>query len=208
MVETIGGLSSLGVEIMATTNKTSTSAHQNRTSNQNRSTHHSRSEESRSRATSMNETMKPVSELLDVAMDSYEKAFRTGLKLQEESGKWWTAFLEQTGPSREWQRTIRTMAGELLPEAQRRVEDGLRMVEQNSRASLEYLRLFKRAVEVPQGNPIFEGQNKLLSFWEESLNSVRDSAQAIAQANTQAMESWMELFRKGTEMAAERARAN
>jgi len=156
----------------------------------------------------MDETMKPVSELLDVAMGSYEKAFRTGLKLQEESGKWWTAFLEQTGPTREWQKTIRTMASELLPEAQRRVEDGLRMVEQNSRASLEYLRLFKRAVEVPQGNPIVEGQTKLLSFWEESLNSVRDSAQAIAQANTQAMESWMELFRKGTEMAAERARSN
>src|SRR6266576_3861660 len=100
---------------MATTNKTSTSAHQNRTSYQNRSTH--RSEESRSRATSMDETMKPVSELLDVAMGSYEKAFRTGLKLQEESGKWWTAFLEQNGPAREWQKTIRTMASELLPEA-------------------------------------------------------------------------------------------
>ena len=190
---------------MATTNKTS--AHQNRTSYQNRSTHQNRSEESRTRA-AMDETMKPVSELLDVAMGSYEKAFRTGLKLQEESGKWWTAFLEQTGPSREWQKTIRTMASELLPEAQKRVEDGLRMVEQNSRASLEYLRLFKRTVEVPHANPIAESQNKLLGFWEESLNSVRDSAQAIAQANTQAMESWMELFRKGTEMAAERARAN
>jgi len=155
----------------------------------------------------MNET-KPVSDLLDAAMDSYEKAFKTGLKLQEESGRWWTSFLEQTGPSREWQRTVRSMATELLPEAQKRVEDGLRMVEQNSRASLEYLRLFKRAAQVPQANPIVESQSKLLSFWEESLNSVRDSAQAIAQANTQAMESWMELFRKGTEMAAERARSN
>src|SRR4051794_21027557 len=104
---------------MATTNKSSTS-HQNRTSYQNRSTHQNRSEESRSRAASMNET-KPVSDLLDAAMDSYEKAFKTGLKLQEESGRWWTSFLEQTGPSREWQRTVRSMATELLPEAQKRV---------------------------------------------------------------------------------------
>jgi len=155
----------------------------------------------------MNERTKPVSELFDQAMSSYEQAYRTGLRLQEESGKWWTMLLEQTGPSREWQRTFRTMANELLPEAQKRMEDGLRLMEQNSRASVELLKLFKRSFEVPQTNPLAEGQTKLLSFWEASLNSVKDSAQALAQANTQAIESWMELFRKGTDMAAERARA-
>jgi len=155
----------------------------------------------------MRDATKPVSELFEQAMNSYEQAFRTGLRLQEESSKWWTAILEQTGPTRDWQKTLRTMASEMLPEAQKRMEDGLRMVEQNSRASLELLRLVKKAVEVPQANPIAETQTRLLSFWEASLNSVRDSAQAVAQANTQALESWMELFRKGTEMAAEHARA-
>ena len=155
----------------------------------------------------MSDRTKPVSELFDQAMSSYEQAFRTGLRLQEESGKWWTTLLEQTGRTREWQRTIRTMANELLPEAQKRLEDGLRLVEQNSRASFELLRLFKKSVEVPQTNPLAESQTKLLSFWEASLNSMKDSAQAVATANTQALESWMELFRKSTEMAAERARA-
>src|SRR5437867_5653042 len=97
------------------------------------------------------------------------------------------------------------MAAEMLPEAQKRMEDGLRLVEQNSRASLELLKLFKKAVEVPRTNPLAESQTQLLSFWEASLNSMRDSAQAVAQANTQAMESWLELFRKGTEMASENA---
>ena len=149
---------------------------------------------------------RPASEMFEQAMHSYEQAFRTGLRLQEETGKWWTALLEQTGPSRDWQRTVRTMAAELLPEAQKRMEDGLRMVEQNSRASLEFLKLFRKAVEVPQTNPIAESQTKLLSFWEASLNTMRDSAQAVAQANTQALDSWMELFRKTTEMASEHAR--
>jgi hypothetical protein len=151
--------------------------------------------------------MKPVSQLFEQAMNSYEQAFRTGLHLQEESGRLWTQILEQTAPTSEWQRTVRTMANELLPEAQKRMEDGLRLIEQNSRASLELLKLFKRSVEAPRSNPLAESQNKLLSFWEASLNSMRDSAQAVAQANTQAMESWMELFRKGTEMASERVRA-
>jgi len=154
----------------------------------------------------MSDPGKPVSELFEQAMHSYEQAYKTGLRLQEESGKWWTSMLEQTGPSREWNKTMRSVAGEILPEAQKRMEDGLRMVEHNSRATLEVLRLFRRAVEIPQTNPVAETQTRLLSFWEASLNSVRDSAQAVAQANTQALESWMELFRKSTEMAAERAR--
>ena len=62
-------------------------------------------------------------------------------------------------------------------------------------------------VENPQSNPVAESQSKLLNFWEASLNSMRDGAQAVAQANTQALESWMELFRKGTQMASDRARA-
>jgi hypothetical protein len=155
----------------------------------------------------MTEKTKPVSELFEQAMNSYEQAFKTGLRLQEESSKWWTNLLEQTGRSNEWQKTFRSMANEWLPEAQRRMEEGLRMVEQNSRASLELLKLFKKTVEVPQTNPMAESQTKLLSLWEASLNSMRDTAQAVAQANTQAIESWMELFRRGTEMASERARA-
>jgi hypothetical protein len=155
----------------------------------------------------MKETTKPVSELFEQAMKSYEQAFKTGLKVQEESSKWWTTLLEQTGPSPDWQKSLRTMASEILPEAEKRMEDGLRMVEQNSRASLELLKLFKQAVEVPGTNPIAETQTRLLGFWEASLNSMRDSAQAVAKANTQTLESWMELFRKGTAMAAGQARS-
>src|SRR5438552_9214098 len=185
---------------MATTTTRNRPTHQTRTASNHRNSNQTRREEA-----TMSDRTKPVSELFDQAMSSYEQAFRTGLRLQEESGKWWTMLLEQTGPSREWQKTVRSMANELLPEAQKRMEDGLRFVEQNSRASLELLRLFKKSIEAPQANPLAESQTHILSFWEASLNSMKDSAQAVAQANTQALESWMELFRKGTEMAAERA---
>jgi len=135
-------------------------------------------------------------------MSSYEQAFKTGLRLQEESGRWWTTILEQTTPTREWQKAVRMMATEILPEAQRRMEDGLRLVEQNSRASLELLKLFKKSAEVPHSNPVAESQTKLLHFWESSLNSMRDGAQAVAQANTHALESWMELFRRAPKWRA------
>ena len=150
---------------------------------------------------------KPVSELFEQAMSSYEQAFRTGMRLQEESAKWWTKLIEQPGTAREWQKAVRAMADEVLPETQKRMEEGLRLIEQNSRARLELLKVFKKSVELPQTNPLAESQTKLLSFWEASLHGMLESAEAVAQANTQAMESWMELCRKTTEMAAAQAAA-
>src|SRR5438445_10840425 len=56
------------------TNKTT-----NRTHQQHRTTHQTNRED----PTTMNERTRPVSELFDQAMSSYEQAFRTGLRLQE-----------------------------------------------------------------------------------------------------------------------------
>ena len=182
---------------------------QRRSSQQNRTNaqHSQTSSRNPGGEASMAEKTKPISDLFGQAMSSYEEAFQTGLRLQEESGRCWTMLLEQNGPSREWQKAIRSVATELLPDMQKRMEDGLRMVEHNSRASLEFLKLIKKGVEMPQNNPLTGSQARLISFWEASLNSVKDSAQAVAQANSRAMESWMDLFRKSTEMVTERTRA-
>ena len=66
---------------------------QHRSNNSNRASSQARS----SYQTRFNETTKPVSELFEQAMNSYEQAFRTGLKLQEESSKWFTSMIEQAG---------------------------------------------------------------------------------------------------------------
>src|SRR5438270_12405185 len=105
-----------------TTRNRTTQHNRNTSTSQTRTGHQTRREEN-----NMNEKNKPVSDLFEQAMSSYEQAFRTGVRLQEESSRWWTSMLEQTGPSREWQKTIRTMANEILPEAQKRMEDGLRI---------------------------------------------------------------------------------
>lgn len=191
-----------------------TSSTQNRTT-AHRTSPHSSSSSSSSRSSSSTqsrasgaarEANRQVSQLFEQAMNSYEQAFRSGLKLQEESRRWFAAMLETAGPSRDWHKTFRSMTSEMLPEMQKRMEEGLRMVEQNSRTSLEVLRLFQQATDLPNANPMAETQNRLLSFWEASLDSMRGSARSVAEANTQAIESWMELFRKGTQFAAEQVR--
>ena len=142
-----------------------------------------------------------MSELFEKAIQNYEDALKTGLKIQEESGKWWAKMLEQTGSAQDWQRQIRAMASELLPETQKRVEQSLKLMEQNGRMSLE---LFQRAMEAAQSSSIMEGQNRFMQLWEASLNAIKDSTQAVTMANSKALESWMDFFRKNAEMATPR----
>jgi len=142
------------------------------------------------------ERMKPVTELFEQAMKNYEQALKTGLKLQEESGKWWTNLLGQTSSPQDWQKRAKALADELLPQTQKGIDECLKLVEQNSRVSLD---LLKKASNLAQSASPAEAQTKFLSFWETSLNALRDTAQTVTQANTKAMEAWTDFVRKSTE---------
>src|SRR5512133_675785 len=87
---------------------------------------------------------KPVSELYEQAMGNYEQALRTGLRFQEESGKWLTTMLDQASCPQDWQRWVRAMSDRFIPETQKHMEDNLKMVEQNSRIGVD---LMKKAFE-------------------------------------------------------------
>lgn len=136
---------------------------------------------------------KPVTELYEQAVKNYEQALKAGLKTQEESVKVWAGFLNQGTTPQDWQKKTKALADDLIPQAQKAVDDGLKLIEQNSRASVE---LLKKAVAAGQATSAQDAQSKLLSFWESSLNAMRDSAVAVTQANNKAIESWVAYVRK------------
>ena len=146
------------------------------------------------------EKTKPVNELFDQAFKNYEQALKTGLKLQEESGKWWTQLFSQCPPTPDWQKKVKSLSDDLIPQTQKSVDAGLKLMEQNSRASVE---LLKKAVAAAQSTSPQDAQAKFLGFVESSLSAVRDTAQAVTQANTRVIESWMEYVGKATEPATE-----
>jgi hypothetical protein len=157
------------------------------------------------RSTTMTEkTTKPVTELFEQAMKNYEQALKTGLKLQEESSKWWSSLMSQASSPQDWQKRGKTIADNFIPETQKRTEEYLKVIEQSSRASVE---LLKSAVQAAQSTSVQEAQTKFLSFWEASLHALRDTAQAVTQANAKAVESWMEFLRKGSEPVEVKAKA-
>ncbi len=144
----------------------------------------------------------PLSEVVEQAMKNYDQALQAGLKLQEESSKWWTDFMTQTAAPADWQKRWNAAAVETIPVVQKRMEESLRLLDEGSRTSLD---LLKQALQVASTDSAANAQSKLQGLWESSLQALRNNAQAVSQANAKVVESWMQLFSKesqGTSGAA------
>ena len=131
----------------------------------------------------------------DEAVATFNDAVKAGVKAQEEIGKWWSDALDQAGAGEHWQKKSKAVLSEAIPAAQKNAEEWLKLVEQNYKRSLA---LFKKAWDV-QPADAGEMRAKSQELWEESLELVRDNAQAMAQANAKFMELCGRVMRQGVE---------
>src|SRR5437763_1158665 len=93
-----------------------------------------------------------MSEIADKALKNYEQLVRTGLKLQEEAGRCWTSLLTQTASVQDFQRPMNNftaVANGILPEAQKRMQEMVSLVEANSRTGVELMKKAADAVQTP-----------------------------------------------------------
>ena len=155
--------------------------------------------ESKEKETATNYTI-PLTELADKTMKNYEQALRTGLKMQEEAGKWWTSMFNQSTAAQDWQKRFTNMtgmAGSLMPLAQRRMEEAMSLVEKNGKTGAE---LMKKAVDAAQTPVPAESQAKWLDFWTSSMGAVRANAEAVSELSSKAIDAWIDFVRKNTEV--------
>ena len=147
-----------------------------------------------------NDHTKPLTDMAETAMKNYEQAVRTGLKFQEEAGKWWGSVFNQGTLAQDWQKrfnNVTGMANTLLPLAQKRMEEVMTLVEKNGRTGAE---LMKKAVDAAQTPVIAESQAKWLEFWTSSMGVARSNAEALAQIGTKSFDSWIDFIQKNTEV--------
>jgi hypothetical protein len=126
-------------------------------------------------------------EYFENALKSFEEAVQCALRLQNDSTKFWTSLAEKGTLPSEWQEKAREYAKQAIPATQENVEELLRLIEGNSRASLDFL---QKAVEASDSRTIEEAQSRTRELWESSLQSLRANAQAVVQANAKAMSYW------------------
>ncbi len=147
----------------------------------------------------------PMSEMADKALKNYEQALRTGLKMQEEAGKWWSSMFNQATVAQDWQKRLNSMTGmasSFIPMAQRRMEDVISLMEKNSKTGAE---LVRKAVDAAQTPVIAESQAKWMDFWTSSMGAVRSNTAAVSELSGKVIDSWIEFVRKNTELTEVRA---
>lgn len=149
--------------------------------------------------TTTDDKTKPVNELMDQALKNYEQAWKTGARMQEESTRLFTNLVTQVTGPQDWSKRVKAVADEWVPQTQKSLDEGLKVMEQNSRASVE---LLKKAVSAAQASTPQEAQARFLGLWEASLNTMRESVASFTQSQQKAVESWMTCARKTAEAAA------
>jgi hypothetical protein len=145
----------------------------------------------------------PLNDMADKARKQYEDAIRTGQKLQEEAGQWWTKMLGQAATANDWQKQFTTAAsitGRMLPMAQQRMEDTMELIELNSRTGAD---LMKKAMDAAQTTGLAESQAKWLDFWASSMRALQGNVEAVNEMNTKAMNSWIQFARSNAERSEE-----
>jgi hypothetical protein len=147
---------------------------------------------------------KVMSEMADKAIKNYEQTLKTGLKLQEEAVKAWSNLFNQSTAAQECQKSFANaskLANNVLPVAQRRMEEVLALVEKNTRTGTE---LMRKAVDAAQSPMAGNGQNKWTELWTSSMAAIRSNAEAVAEINAKAIDSWIDLVKKGAEYTESR----
>ena len=143
-------------------------------------------------------------ELFDQAIKNYEQALQAGLKLQQESARWWLDTMAQAGSPQDWQAKANEAASESVAILQKRLEENLKLLEQSSRNSLD---LLKKAMEAAKAETASTSQARVQELWEASLEALRSNATAIQQTNTKWIESWAQFLPKTKPASTARAAA-
>ena len=132
-----------------------------------------------------------VKELFNQAVDTWGGAMKASIKFQDDVAKWWTQRWGRSGSLQDIQCRASTMIAEAIPTAQKSAEEALRLVDQNYRTGSDLLR---KAMETGKVESFTQVQAKTQEV--SGVNQRTGNAQAVAQANMRAMESWADFVRK------------
>lgn len=129
------------------------------------------------------------------------QAVRTGVKLQEEAGQWWTRVLAQLATAGDWQRHLTSytrITADAMPLTQRRVEEFMSWVERSGRGHAE---VFRKALQAAQTTSVAESPNKWMEVWTASMKAAQSDVESATQISTNALDSWIACIRKNIEAA-------
>jgi ElaB/YqjD/DUF883 family membrane-anchored ribosome-binding protein len=137
-----------------------------------------------------------ANDLFRQAMDTFQSAIRTGVKIQEESTKRFTEMLRDFGSPLDWQKSTQSMMNEAIKATQKNIDESIRLMNHNAQTAMN---LWQKAFENRSVQQLQEGHAAPSEeLWESALGALRTNTQVILQANTRVLESWAQLARELT----------
>ena len=140
-----------------------------------------------------------VAEMTEAFRQTCEQALRTGLKFQEESGRWSTAVFNSANCVQNWQEQLKAVthtANSLLPLVQKPIGEIIDLAEKNRQSSAD---LMKKAMNASRACGLAESQPKWSDFWTTSLGAVQANNEALTQISSRMLDSWADFMQKTTE---------
>ena len=138
-----------------------------------------------------------VTQVMDGAFNAFGDAMKAGVQAQEEIARFWSnTFSSNGGPLGDWQKRSKLMFEDAVPAVQKQATEWLKLAEQNYRRSVE---LMKKAMDGDQNGAAGNFREKTKKLWDESVAVVKESSEAMAQANVKMLELWTDILRKNLE---------
>lgn len=131
-----------------------------------------------------------VNELFEQAAHLFETAVQSGIKMQEEAVRSLSAMMGGMGAPADWRKRTEKAGEKAMSVAQQNMDDAIRMMNENAKASLD---LLQKAFDAKRDEAPTDSQARLREMWETTVGSLRRNTEVMLQANNRVLESWREM---------------
>jgi hypothetical protein len=132
-----------------------------------------------------------IEEILRESMDNYEKALKSGIKLQENTINLWKDVLEKLRSPEEFKAKLEELSAELVPAARKQMEEAVEIL---SRTSDQVLSLSEKTVSVYKAPTLPEAQLRLKDLAESYFAVARENLKIAFDANARVIGYWSDLI--------------
>lgn len=131
-----------------------------------------------------------VTDAFRQAAENFTRTVQAGVKFQEQTASFWNEMMEKgAGEFRtQWEK----LSHDFAPYQKKTVEQIHRLVDEQSRRSLELLR---KSFDAGKGEGMGDVCEKMTDLWKSSFDRVRESADMLAQANAELFDGWTDMLK-------------
>lgn len=136
----------------------------------------------------MRTNMQPgVSDLMGQAAQTFDTAMQAGIRFQGETMRWWSEMLQETNSIQQMQHHAQSMMTEIIPNAQRNIDQCWSLIARNCQSGIDLLR---RAFEPGSNWSCFEAPQQMQELWRKSFDSLHTNTRDMVQIHMRVMEFW------------------